>query len=182
MLAGTVTNSVTANNASAPVVGNGYVLWANTTGDVVKATYSGGLFGSPQPTSTGLGNLQKVMPLLGQGGLVYLLNTAGHLSVRNVSTLSQEVWGADIATTSGTEPTAQLALDVYRGAGGTKDCAKPLGVLYVLTKAGSTANLTAVLVDSKGLQADAPWPKYQRDNANRGNISTGVDLSSWTCP
>lgn len=75
---------------------------------------------------------------------------------------------------------SQPALDVYRTAAGARDCAKPLGVPYVTTRAGSTATLRAVLVDSRGLDSSAPWPKYQRDNGNSGNANAA--LSSWSCP
>lgn len=183
-LAGTLSSYVTASNASAPVVGNGYVLWTSTTGVLTKVSYASGVFGSAQTASTGLGDLQAVMPLLGEGNLIYLLGPSGRLSVRRASSLA-EVWNGDIAatTSTGTPPIAQLALDIHRGMNGSKDC-RPVGVLYALTSADTgtdtAATLTAVLVDSKGLQADAPWPKYQRDNGNRGNISQL--LTPWTCP
>jgi hypothetical protein len=80
-----------------------------------------------------------------------------------------------------------MALDVYRDSAGNKVCPTgtattrpPLGVLYTLTKNGSTATLTAIIVDSPGLDPMAPWPKYQRDNGNTGNINS--DISFWTCP
>jgi hypothetical protein len=176
-LGGMVAHWVSASNAGAPVVGRDFVLWANTTGGVTKVEYrpTSGAFGATQDVKTTLGNLQSVMPLLGEGNLVYLLTSTGKLSVRRVSDLT-EVWGGNVV--SAATAAAQLALDVYRGTG--TRCGKPLGVLYVLTKQGATATLTAVLVDSRGLQADAPWPKYQRDNANTGNLSQ--PLAPWTCP
>ena len=88
-----------------------------------------------------------------------------------------EVWRTNIAA-----PTlvSQPALDVYRGSGGSKDCSKRLGVFYVSTESGLTATLTAILVDSQGLDPTAPWPKFQKDNANTGNAS--ASLTPWTCP
>jgi hypothetical protein len=65
---------------------------------------------------------------------------------------------------SGSGVVSQPALDVYRTALGTKDCSKPLGVLYVLTRSGATATLRAILVDSRGLrpglleEASSPLP------------------------
>ena len=82
---------------------------------------------------------------------------------------------------------AQPALDVYRDGAGNKVCPTgtpttrpPMGVLYVLTRSGAVATLRAILVDSPGLDNTAPWPKYQRDNGNTGNINS--DISPWTCP
>lgn len=178
-LSGTLSTSVGASNAGSPVVGNGFVLWGDTDGNILKVPYASGAFGTAMTTPTSLGDLQGSMPLLGASELVYLVGSGGSLSVRRASDMA-EVWSAQLATLTTTGNVSQLALDVYRGAAGAKDCGKPLGLLYVTTKQSTTATLNAVLVDSKGLQADAPWPKYQRDNGNRANISQ--PLTPWTCP
>jgi hypothetical protein len=122
-------------------------------------------------------SLQDRTPVLGEGGLVYLVGDNGSLSVRLQSDLAEQ-WSASLV--SPVDAISQPALDVYRNSTGAKDCASRLGVLYVLTKTGSTATLRAVLVDSKGLDGTAPWPKYQRDNSNTGNIS--LPLNAWVCP
>ena len=179
--AGTLFVSTPAANASAPVVGAGFVLYGNSSGSLVKVGYGSAGFdaGSALTVAGGAGNLQATMPVLGEGALAYLLGTGGTLTVRRTADLS-EAWNAPLASVSGTGGVSQAALDVYRTTAGAKDCSKPLGVLYVTTRTGSTATLRAILVDSKGLDAAAAWPKYQRDNANTGNISN--PLSAWTCP
>ncbi|MBX5481033.1 MAG: hypothetical protein IRZ16_04165 [Myxococcaceae bacterium] len=51
------------------------------------------------------------------------------------------------------------------------------GVLYVGSNSG---NLYAFVVDSRGIDTSAPWPKYQHDPRNTGNADT--DLSEFACP
>lgn len=90
-------------------------------------------------------------------------------------------WGAELDSSQATPlQVATPALDVLRADGGAKDCTRPLGVLYLSSSLGLTAKLHALLVDSNGLDPAAPWPKFQRDNANRGNIS--LPTTPWTCP
>ena len=48
------------------------------------------------------------------------------------------------------------------------------GTLLVATQAGT---LHGIYVDASGLDATAPWPKYQHDQRNSGNAS-----SSTGCP
>ena len=69
---------------------------------------------------------------------------------------------------------ASPALDCSRGFDGTAISA-PHGVLYVPSIDGK---LYAFVVDSRGLDGSAPWPKYQHDSRNTGNPDT--PLSS--CP
>lgn len=157
-------------------------LYYGTTGGAVGAVAAdvlGPLTDGGVVATTGLGNLQGTVPVLGKGGLVYVVGASGALSVRRQVDLS-EVYQGSLASLSGAGNVAQPALDVYRTGAGVKDCGRPLGVLYVLTRSGATATLRAVLVESNGLEATAPWPKYQRDNGNTGNINS--DMSFWTCP
>jgi hypothetical protein len=100
------------------------------------------------------------------------------LTVRDQTSLDER-WSEELS--GSITGVSEMALDAYRpAAGGAKNCGKPLGTLYVMTKTGSTATLRAILVDSKGLDGTAPWPKYQKDNANTGN--SGSSLADWTCP
>ena len=46
--------------------------------------------------------------------------------------------------------------------------------------AGRLLQADVELMDSPGLDSAAPWPKYQRDNANTGNAS--LPLDPWVCP
>ncbi len=171
--------SSAAANAGPPAVGPGFLLYGNSGGDLVKVSYATGMFGGPTTVAAGVGNLQATTPVLGSGSLVYLIGSTGSLTVRRTSDLS-EVWQAPLTSLTGAGNVSQPALDVYRTVGGAKDCTKPLGVLYVTTRTGATATLRAILVDSKGLDGNAPWPKYQRDNANTGNSS--LSTGDWTCP
>jgi hypothetical protein len=195
-LTGQVADSVAAPNSGPVAVGSdgGVMFWGGTMATspfdpvVARAPYTVGsaAFG-PVATAplTGATSTQELTPILGGGGLVYVLGTSGELFVRRQAGLA-EVWQGTIAATTPSAVT-QMALDVYRDSAGQKVCpsgtatTRPaLGVLYVLTKSGSTATLTAVVVDSAGLDNQAPWPKYQRDNGNTGNINS--DISAWTCP
>jgi hypothetical protein len=49
------------------------------------------------------------------------------------------------------------------------------GVLYAVTRGG---RLYSLVVDSRGLDTSAPWPKYQHDARNTGNPSTPIS----SCP
>ena len=52
------------------------------------------------------------------------------------------------------------------------------GILYVAT---DTHSLAAIVVDSPGLDPNAPWPKYQRTAGNVGNTATSFALNPG-CP
>ena len=52
------------------------------------------------------------------------------------------------------------------------------GTLYVVGN-GSGA-VYAIIVDSRGLDVSAPWPKFQHDTRNTGNIDTPV-IASGNC-
>ncbi|MCU0695054.1 MAG: hypothetical protein MUC96_00845 [Myxococcaceae bacterium] len=191
LLSGAVTLSTPAAN-SGPAVRGASALFFGTVGSTLGRIeiQSGGALGAPSFTpALSIGTLQETTPVLGSG-LVYAvgaLGGTGTLTVRRQADMS-EVWRGAVATTGGTAPlVSQMALDVYRDAAGNKVCPTgtpttrpPLGVLYTLTKNSNVATLTAILVDSPGLDPTAPWPKYQRDNGNTGNINS--DMSAWTCP
>lgn len=175
-LSGTLPNSLSASNVSAPVLGSGFVVYGSASGNVFKATYASGMMSGATLVAGASGNLQSTMPLLGENGLVYLVGSTGRLTVRRVSDLS-EVWGGSLGASI--NQVSELALDVVRN-GTARDCSRPLGVLYVVTRSATTATLRSIIVDSKGLDAMAPWPKFQRDNANTGNAT--ASLAPWSCP
>lgn len=175
---GTRFASVLSANAGQPALGSNYLVYGNSDGDLVRIPYGAGDFtGAAVTVPAGAGDLQTAMPVIGAGGLIYAVGLNGRLTVRSATDLS-EAWFAPLGI-PGAGSVSQSALDVYRGANGAKDCTKPLGVLYVTTRVGAAATLRAILVDSKGLDRTAPWPKYQRDNANTGNIDLSKDF--WTC-
>jgi hypothetical protein len=78
------------------------------------------------------------------------------------------VWRYPNLFTAAANGLGQPALDVSRDATGATQCTKGLGVLYVPSVNLGVARVTAVIVDSPGLDPLAAWPKYQRDNRNSG--------------
>jgi hypothetical protein len=70
------------------------------------------------------------------------------------------------------------ALDCSRDDSGAAIPGRP-GVLYVGADNGL---LYAFVVDSRGIDTTAPWPKFHRDPRNTSDGSTGRDLSEFRCP
>ena len=60
-------------------------------------------------------------------------------------------------------------LDCTRDASGTPVAGRP-GVVYVAIR----NRLVALVSDSAGLEASAPWPALQRDERNTGNNATYI--------
>jgi hypothetical protein len=110
-------------------------------------------------------------PVLGAAGLVYTVAADGALEVRSTQDLALR-WRLLLGGAVLANPT----LDVGRAADGAKACSRP-GTFYVLTASGQ---LFALLVDSRGLEPTAPWPRFQRDPRNTGNATS--DLGEFTCP
>jgi hypothetical protein len=67
-----------------------------------------------------------------------------------------------------------MTLDCNRQAEGSLASAFS-GVLYAVTRDGK---VHAIVVDSRGLDTSAPWPKYQHDARNTGNPATPIT----SCP
>lgn len=113
----------------------------------------------------------KGAPAIGRGGVLF---TAGD------GTGLVGEWSTDDFTnrwlvTDGIGPSAlSPALDCARDEAGVGR-AETLGVLYVADEAGK---LYAFVVDSRGLDTSAPWPKYQHDARNTGNPATPIT----SCP
>jgi hypothetical protein len=121
------------------------------------------------------GLLGMAAPVLGGNGLAYLVSpVTGRLSVVNIGT-GQVEWSVANAFTPGA---VSPALDVVRNRMLAKQCARGLGVLYIA--ALNDAALTALVVDSPGLDGTSPWPRFHHDNGNTGNPET--PLSPWSCP
>jgi hypothetical protein len=183
--AGLMTVSSTTSTDSGPVAvgGNGtFMVWGTLQGNLVRATYAGssGFTAGPSVSLVSSVSTATTTPIIGGRGIVYVLANNGQLFVRSAGNLMGG-WESDIPP--GVTAVSQPALDVYRNSAGVKDCTKQLGVFYSLTRTAGgpsgTATLRALFVDSDGLDRTAPWPKYQRDNANTGNATT--DISFWTC-
>lgn len=112
----------------------------------------------------------KGAPAIGHGGVLYAA-TEGTGSVGEWST---DTFSNRWTLASGIGSTSiSPALDCARDGAGTAR-AENLGVLYV--PAGG--KLYAFVVDSRGLDTSAPWPKYQHDSRNTGNPATPIS----SCP
>jgi hypothetical protein len=115
------------------------------------------------------GVVQSV-PLLGNDGTVYVGALSGELQARKGD--MSLAWSITALGTLESSPT----LDCGRDAGGAKLAARP-GVLYVGSSLGT---LYAFVVDSRGIDTTAPWPKHQHDPRNTGNADT--PLGEFGCP
>lgn len=113
----------------------------------------------------------KASSVLGQGGWLYLSASSGFQAWKQDGTAP--VWEAADAGFS----TADVALniDCTRDDNGV-GLSRP-GVVYVKT---GVTKLSAIVVDSHGIDATAPWPKYQHDPRNTGNVDTL--LTDFSCP
>jgi hypothetical protein len=126
-------------------------------------------------TLTGFGSWTAA-PVLGANGFVY---TA---SVRAMSPDLPDVmaWSPDMRTMywrlhdSIGPVVGSPALDCARGPDGSAS-PLPVGTLYVPNEDG---RLYAFVVDSRGLDSSAPWPKFQHDARNTGNPATPIS----SCP
>ncbi|MFT3837778.1 MAG: hypothetical protein QM723_12370 [Myxococcaceae bacterium] len=104
-------------------------------------------------------------PVLGADGAAYLLSNAGELLVADSTNLMTRYTATKSSAMSG------LVL-----ASPTLDCDRnhpsaSAGVLYFVSDTGL---LISYIVDAKGLDANAPWPKYQHDARNTGNTTTVI--------
>lgn len=164
---------------SGPVVlSNGVVAALRSMNDRVQLIRVGSTDGmqaalTPELQSKGLTssftNTQVPTPVAGQGQLLYVVDEAGRVFVLpgSFGNSTQPSWAVALPSQvagAGTQVTASPALDCNRTrvASGT-------GVLYLATESGW---LVSYIVDSRGLDTSAPWPKYQRDGWNTGNSST----------
>lgn len=103
-------------------------------------------------------------PALGADGNVYAVDETGGLFVvaRGFASDAGVEWAAPLDAAFGNAVRASPTLDCNRkaGVGG--------GVIYIATDSGW---LVSYLVDARGLDPMATWPKYARDARNSGNIS-----------
>lgn len=111
----------------------------------------------------------RATPVVGINGNVYTTTTNGTISAWIADTLSPR-W--TLTPGLGTVE-ASATLDCPRDASGALVEGNH-GVLYV--PAGG--KLYAFVVDSRGLDTSAPWPKYQHDSRNTGNPATPIT----SCP
>jgi len=111
----------------------------------------------------------RATPVVGANGNVYTVTTNGTVRTWIADTLSPRWTLSPGLGTVEASPT----LDCPRDVSGAL-VAGDHGVLYV--PAGG--KLYAFVVDSRGLDTSAPWPKYQHDSRNTGNPATPIT----SCP
>jgi hypothetical protein len=115
------------------------------------------------------GEVIRSAPVWGSDGYVYTGGaTSGAIQARRP--LGNVAWQFEPGSTIG----ASLTLDCNRQPEGSAISGLP-GVLYAATRDGK---VHAIVVDSRGLDTSAPWPKYQHDARNTGNPSTPIS----SCP
>jgi hypothetical protein len=151
----------------------GPVISADSTGFLGEGTGLVKIDTSNLPASTLLdaGKGSKTTNLLGEGNWLYVSAASGFQAWhQDGGTPEWEVSDAGFTTAS-----IPLSIDCTRDTNGTA-LSRP-GVVYVQT---NTSELTAIVVDSHGIDTSAPWPKYQHDPRNTGNADT--PLSDFTCP
>ncbi|MET0402081.1 MAG: hypothetical protein ABW123_06730 [Cystobacter sp.] len=111
----------------------------------------------------------KGAPVWGTGGYVYTASSVSGL-VQARRPLESVEWQFNV----GSPIEASMNLDCSRAADGAVLPGVP-GVLYAAAQDGK---VFALIVDSSGLDATAPWPKYQHDSRNTGNRETPIT----SCP
>ncbi len=119
-----------------------------------------------QGTQTSIPDAVTGSPVAGAGDLAYLLTTSGILAVQSLT--SGTSWSGLLNQTESFS--ASPTLDCKRSDAGVPMNSEK-GVLYVGSTSGS---FFSVVVDSSGLSATAPWPKYQHDVRNTGNPTTPI--------
>lgn len=106
-------------------------------------------------------------PVLGEGDLAYFVSVDQHLLVATQMNLTQKYEGPISGSLTLGPLTASPTIDCNRSRPGTAST----GILYVATEGGY---LVSLIIDSKGLDTTAQWPKYQHDQFNTGNLVTPI--------
>ena len=153
------------------VSGRSNLLRVNSSTGVVLAQ-STALGGAVQSSFTANG---APTPALGAGNKAYVVDEKGSLFVvpQDFAMSADAAWAVGLPASlsaAGVVVTASPNLDCNRRIPGSQT-----GVLYIATETGW---LVSYLVDSRGLDPSAPWPKYARDPRNTGSYSA----SSVVCP
>jgi hypothetical protein len=125
---------------------------------------------SGTPTTVETDGVSNAAPLLGEGGHVYLATHTGTIEARRAESIELD-WRLPNLGTFGASPN----IDCSRDDVGKSRRGAP-GVLYV---ANGSGEVYSILVDSRGIDVSAPWPKYQHDPRNSGNA--GTSLADFNC-
>ncbi|MHB8873805.1 MAG: hypothetical protein ACYC8T_08995 [Myxococcaceae bacterium] len=154
-------------NASSPsVAAGGAVLTGTEDGRLLRATIGADAGVYVPAAGPILGGVA-----VGQGSLYYSATQGGVV----------QAWGSNLqplwsVSSLGNDIQSSVALDCARSPQGAALPGRP-GTLYLGSNNGK---LYAFVVDSRGIDTTAPWPKYQHDPRNTGNSSTA--LSEFSCP
>jgi len=113
-------------------------------------------------------------PVLGAGGALYIpVSSAVSGAIQAHHPGGLETWTYEL----GARITGAPTLDCSRGEVDSVGLPGRPGVLYVGTADG---RLVALVVDSPGIDASAPWPKWGHDPRN--SFRAFGDLTSYSCP
>ena len=110
-------------------------------------------------------------PVLGEGNRIFTVvdNTAGNPQLHSWSASSPAAPEWSVALDPGLlKFEASPTLDCSCDTNGQKLLGRA-GVLYAVSRTGT---VYSVIVDSKGIDTTAQWPKYQRDPRNSGSADT----------
>lgn len=174
--------SVGPSGAASVDEASAQVLWRNTAtpslGQLAITASHQALFGTDDATlaivaaadgGTSLklaGGNTHGAPIIGQGGYVYTADFNGGIWALRADTLDPDWDWIEPDYVGGVE--ASPTLDCSRDGQGQARPGLP-GVLYIGANSG---HLFAFIVDSRGLDTTADWPKYQHDPRNTGNPLT----------
>lgn len=142
---------------------------------VVRVMPVDGLVSGLTPVLSGLRfeGTQAPTPVAGEGQLLYVVGTDGSVGVlpQAFSFVTTPLWTAGLPVgIRGGAVSASPTIDCNR-----RKTTSKTGVLYFATEAGW---LVSYLVDSRGLDTTAPWPKYGHDVRNTGNVGVAIEA----CP
>jgi hypothetical protein len=151
--------------------GNTAYFGAETTSSAELLSLALGGSGASPMRASDVGTLRGA-PVVGKNDRLYTLNGGGKVTAWIASSLSP-LWNADLSLDLSLKDTS-LTLDCRRDASGNGVPNSTLGSLYF---AGGS-KLYALIVDSPGLDPNAPWPKFQHDARNTGNPATPIT----SCP
>jgi len=160
--------SLPDGGVGAPLFGRGSVwLWINGTQSTLS-TYTLPLGELRTVFQASSGVLFQGVPAMGalrDGGspLVYVAATDG---VHVIDAVDGGVWSMPVGPAD-----LPLSLDCARSSDGGGRSDRP-GTLYTVSSRGI---VTALIVDSQGLDGLAAWPRWQRSAGNTGNTLTELN-------
>jgi hypothetical protein len=155
------------SQASSPSVGSGnYIYFGDQMPALTKVLMNATTAAATAPTVAPVNGA----PAIGQDGTVYTVDSSGEFAAWTANLVKS--WSVNGLGAVESSPN----LDCARDAAGAKLAGRP-GVLYV---GSNTGKVYSFIVDSRGIDTTAPWPKYQHDPRNTGNSTT--PMAEFVCP